>query len=63
MDENGLSAAMDRKAAEYLADLKGAGRAAETLAELAYKQGFLDGAGWAIEPVHSALCGKGGQNA
>ena len=28
MDENGLKAAMDRKSAEYLADLKGAGRAA-----------------------------------
>lgn len=63
MDENGLSAAMESKAAEYLKDLKGAGRAAVALAELAYKQGFLDGAGWAIEPVHTALCGKGVQNA
>lgn len=63
MDGNGLKAAMDRKAAEYLADLKGADRSAVALAELAYKQGFLDGAGWAIEPVHTALCGKGAQNA
>ena len=61
MDGNGLKAAMDRKTAEYLADLKGAGRAEETLAELAYKQGFLDGAGWAIEPVHTALCGSEGK--
>lgn len=63
MSGDDLKAAMESKAAEYLKDLSGTGRAAETLAELAYKQGFLDGAGWAIEPVHSALCGKGGQNA
>lgn len=63
MSGDDLKAAMESKAAEYLKDLKGAGRAAVALAELAYKQGFLDGAGWAIEPVHSALCGKGGQNA